>query len=915
MKRVCLAAIVVCAIVTLFIPLAFAEDLPEIKFEKYELPNGLDVILHEDHTIPIVSVNIWYHVGSKNESRGRTGFAHLFEHLMFEGSEHHNAPFTDAITKYGGDRNGSTNCDRTNYWEVMPSQHLERMLWLEADRMGNLVPAIVQERLDLQRSVVMNEKRQNTDDQPYGMVDEITRKLMYPKEHPYSWTTIGLMEDLESASLEDVHAFNRQFYRPNNASLCIAGDFDPEQAKVWVQKYFGPLEPGVPIDRMKSWVPVLTDEIRCTIEDEVRLPRVYLTWHTPPYYAPGDAEFDLFASVLAAGKSSRLYKSLVYDKQIAQDVAAYQSSREIASTFHITATVKPGHTPEEVEAEIDRILNEVLASGITQEEFDRVTANWESGFVRQLQTMGGFGGLADQLNGYNTYLGDPGMLKWDQERYTKTTIPEVLKYAREYLKPKARLSMYVVPQGQLAETDDATDMNIVPGPTAEPSFTPPNIEHASLSNGMELYVVQNHKLPLIQANLYIMSGWAADPSDRPGASAITAAMLNEGTKSRTALDISEEVQRLGIGLGVGSGFDNSSVNLNTLKEHLDEGLDLMADIVLNPTFPEDELQRQKQIYLGRIQQESAQAFTVAFKAFFRELFGEDHPYGQPYTGSGTEASITAITRADLQKYYKANYLPNNAVAVVTGDITLKDAKSKLEKAFKNWKSGPKPTQTIAEVDPPSKVKICIIDQPGTTQSAIVLGNLVGPRSDPDYLKATLVSQVLGGGSSARLYRNLREDKGFTYGSYSFVTGRLGQGVFAAYAQVQTEVTKEAIQEFMNEFRGICGDIPVSEQELLDNKNNLVKGYPQNFETITGVAGQLGTTVTYGLPLDRWKTYVDDINGIDHSQFLAAARKFVKPDELLIVVAGDRDKIEPKIRELGLGEIYFAGADQGQSDTY
>lgn len=887
---------------------AVAEDLPDLAIEKYELSNGLDVILHEDHSIPVVAVNVWYHVGSKNESPGRTGFAHLFEHLMFEGSEHNSGSFTDGITKYGGTRNGSTNTDRTNYWENMPSHHLERMIWMEADRMGHLLPVVTQERLDVQRDVVKNEKRQNIDDQPYGMVDEVSRRLMYPSEHPYSWTTIGLMEDLSAASLEDVHAFNRKYYSPNNASLCIAGDFDPEQAKAWVEKYFGALPPGPPVDRLEAWVPTLEHEIRASMKDEVRLPRLYMAWHTPPYYAPGDAEFDLLASVLAGGKSSRLYKELVYDKQIAQDVTAYQASREIGSTFHIFVTAKPGHTLEEMETEVDRLLNEVLTDGITAEEFERAKVNWESGFIRQLENIGGFGGRADQLNSYNVFLGDPDKLKWDQQRYTSPTAAGVVEYAREYLKPDARLVLHVEPLGQLSEQATGVDWSVEPTPMAEKSFPPPSIQHATLSNGMELYLVEDHELPLVQVNLQLASGWAADPTDRPGASSLTAELLNEGTKTRNALDIANEAQRLGIQFGTGSGFDNSNISLNATSEKLDAGLALMADVVINPTFPQEELDRQKQIYLGNIQQEASQPFTVAFKSFFRELYGPDHPYGQPYTGSGTEESISAITRADIVDFYKNHYVPNNSSVIVVGDLTLAEAKTKVEKAFKGWKQAAVAARPVAKVEPTGGVKICIIDQPGTSQSAIVMGNLVGPRNVEDFVDLQVVNQGLGGGSSARLYKNLREDKAYTYGAYCLATTRVGQGAFVAYAQVQTDVTEEALAEFVKEIRGLTSTNPLEGEELADSRNALTKSFPQGFQTVGGIAGSLGTAISYGLPMDEWQTFVDRVNSVDVDRALAAARKYIKPNDLLIVVVGDREQIEPGIRALGLGEVYYAGVE-------
>lgn len=908
MKSHRMTVITVLAIVFLINTAILADDLPELKFEKYVLPNGLNVILHEDHSIPMISVNVWYHVGSKNEKPGRTGFAHLFEHMMFQGSEHHDELFAKGIEKYGGVENGSTTEDRTNYWENLPGNYLEKALWLEADRMGFLLPSMTQQRLDNQRSVVMNEKRQNYDDQPYGKTREYLNTLLYPPEHPYSWIPIGLMEDLEAASLEDVQGFFRTYYTPNNASLCIAGDFDPAQAKEWVEKYFGPIPPGPTVDRIEEWVPVLNQEIRATMEDKVQLPRLYMAWHTPPYFAPGDAEFDLLAGILASGKSSRLYKSLVYDKQIAQDVSVYQASREIGSTFHITVTAKEGHTLEEIEQEINRILDDISVNGITPEEFERSRINWESGFVRNLQTIGNFGGRADRLNTYNVYLGDPGKVRWDRDRYANATIDGVMSYYHKYLRPDARAVLYVLPYGQPTVAETGVDMNIEPGPQPEPSFAPPEIKQAELSNGMKLYLVENHKLPMVQIRLLVNSGWAADPSDRPGASSLTAELLNEGTKSRNALQISDEVQNLGMTFGTGSGWDNSNIDLNVLKKNLDPAIDLMADIVLNPTFPEEELQRQKQIYLGRIQQESIQPFTVAFKSFLRQLYGSDHPYGQPYTGAGTKESISAISRDDIVNYYHANYLPNNSSAIVVGDITLDDAKAKLEKAFRKWKPGELAAHEVKNVAPIDKTKIFIVDKPGAAQSTIIIGNLIGPRKDPDYLPTSVISQILGGGSTARLYLNLRQDKGYTYGSYSFASARRGQGAFVSYAQVQTDVTDKAISEFIKEIRGMTGEIPITQTELTESKNNLTLSFPQDFQTLGGVAGQLAGIITFDLPMNVWNTYIDQISGIDIGKAVETAGKCLHPDQLLIMVYGDKEKIEPKIRDLNLGEIIFSNVE-------
>jgi zinc protease len=688
--------LVAIAVVALMAIGASAQTLPPIKFEKYELSNGLDVILHEDHDIPMVAVNVWYHAGSKNEEKGRTGFAHLFEHMMFQGSEHHDAEYFAPLEKIGGSVNGSTTEDRTNYWENVPSNYLELALWLESDRMGYLIPAMTQEKLDNQRDVVKNERRQGLENQPYAKASELMLPLLFSSEHPYSWTVIGSMEDLSAASMDDVSDFFRKYYAPNNASLCIAGDFDPAEAKALVEKYFAPIPPGPPVDRKTWWIPELEGERRAVAQDNVNLPRLYYSWHTPGYYKPGDAEFDLLANALASGKTSRLYKELVYDKQIAQDVRAYQESREISGNFTIQVTAKEGRTLAEVEKAVDGILTNLLNTGITPTELEQAQTAWQTGFIRRLERVGGFGGRCDKMNEYNTYLGNPDMFQWDMDRYGNATIAGVNSYLKKYIDLNRRAVLHIVPQGELvAEEAPGIDLTMEPGPTAEPSFTPPEIQRTELSNGLKVVVVENHELPLVQTNLVIQSGWSADPADRPGAGSLTAELLDEGTKSRSALDISEVAKSLGANLGTGSTRDGCNVSLNCLKSKLDESLDLMADVVLNPTFPKEELERVRKDYLGRIQQESKQPFTAAFKSYLRELYGADHPYGQPYTGSGTEKSIKALTQQDLIDWYKANYLPNNASVIMVGDITLSEAKTKLEKAFKGWKPG---TVTASERD-------------------------------------------------------------------------------------------------------------------------------------------------------------------------------------------------------------------------
>lgn len=906
LKRICFAALVVCFLLawaTAVVP----QELPKIAFEKYVLKNGLQVILHEDHTIPVVSVNLWYHAGSKNEKEGRTGFAHLFEHMMFQGSEHLPGKFDMILEKIGGVSNGSTSEDRTNYWENLPANYLELALWIESDRMGFLLPAMTQEKLDNQRDVVKNERRQGIENEPYGKVWVLLPELLYPAGHPYSWPVIGSHEDLSRASKEDIEEFFKAYYTPNNASLCIAGDFDPSIAKTLVEKYFADIPPGPAVNRMKTWIPKLDGEKRMIVEDRVSLPRIYLTWHTPPYYAPGDAELDLLANILSQGKTSRLYKSLVYEKQIAQDVMAYQESRELGSNFQVEVTAKEGHTLEEIEETIDQELEALKKKGISDAELEQAKNIWEARFIRQLQNIGDFGGKADKLNEYNVYLGDPDKFQWDLNRYLLATSEGLRNVAQQYL-GKNRVVLYVVPQGDFESESTQVVRAAEPKPTAEPVFMPPQVQKDKLKNGLEVLVVEEHKLPLVQVSLVVKSGWSADSKERPGAASLTSELLDEGTTTRSALQISDEVKMLGATLNTGSFFDASTVGLNVLKKHLDKGLNLMSDVVVHPTFPNEELERQRQLYLGRIMQEAMEPFTSALKLYFRTLYGPDHPYSQPYTGSGTEASIEAIQRADLTEYYETYYHPDNAAIVLVGDITLKEVLPKLEAAFKVWKPKPVPTVTIPAVNPFIKTRIYLVDKPGAAQSMVVVGNLGIERRSPDYYAVEVMNTALGGKFTSRINFNLRENKGYTYGAGSFFFATQSVGPFVAYAPVHTQYTKETVVEIEKELRGICGKRPMSAEELQDSKDYLIKSYAQNFQSFSQIAGQIVEQVMYDLPEDNLQRYVPSISAVDANTVTAVAKKYIHPNALLYVIVGDVAKIEPGLRELNIGEIGYLDAE-------
>jgi len=885
-----------------------AAELPALAFEHYELPNGLDVILHVDRSTPIVGVNVWYHVGSKNEMPGRTGFAHLFEHMMFQGSQHYDDDYFLPLQNAGGQVNGSTTEDRTNYWENVPSDQLELALFLEADRMGFLLPAMTEEKLANQRDVVKNEKRQG-ENQPYAKAWDLLPGLLYPAEHPYSWTVIGSMEDLSAASLEDVSDFFRRYYAPNNASLAVAGDFDPAQAKAMIEKYFAGIPSGPAVDRLQTWVPRLESERRLLAEDAVELGKVIMAWHIPGNYQPGDAELELLTSVLATGKTSRLYKRLVYDLQIAQEVEVYVDRRELSSAFMIEATARPGVELARLEAVIDEELAALRAKGVTKDELTLAKVGFEGRFLRSLQRVGAWGGKADVFNKYNTFLGDPARLQWDLDRHLAVTPAAVQGFVAEYLGNQQRAVLTIVPATAAVAATAGAPATELPAPGAAVTFAPPAVQRATLAGGLELYLVEKHELPLVQVTLNIRSGWAADPAGRPGTAALTAELLDEGTADRDALTIAEEARRLGARLSTESYFDGSRVSLNVLKRELDGGLDLMSDLVLGASFPVEELERQRQRLLGQIQQDNSQPRVAAMKLMQKRLFGEGHPYAQPMTGTGTAASLARIDREDLRAFHAAHYRPNNAAVVVVGDITLAEATAQLNRAFRKWQPGTVPAASIPAPQTAAGPRICLVDRPGAQQSIILLGQLGLERADPGYLPFEVMNAALGGSFIARINMNLREDKGYTYGSYSFLQGFKAAGAFGCSAPVHTQYTGAALGELLREIGDIRGERPIAEQEFNDCKHRLVQGYPARFETLEGIAGQLSDLLVHELPLSEWSDYVARVQAIDRATANRSAREQLDPEAMQIVIVGDRAAVLPQLAELGLTDVLEVKPDE------
>jgi zinc protease len=830
--------------------------------------------------------------------------------MMFQGSKNHDTDYFKALEAVGAtDLNGTTNNDRTNYFQNVPTHALERTLWVEADRMCCLLPAMTQERLDNQREVVKNERRQGVDNQPYGLVEERMDAAMYPPHHPYSWPVIGYMEDLTAASKQDVEDFFKEYYTPNNCTLVIAGDINIPQTKAWVEKYFGPIPPGPPVGRMKEWVPELERELRLSMDDRVNLPRLYIRWHSPARFSAGEANLDLLASILGQGKSSRLYKRLVYDLKLAQDVTVFNPAREIAAKFTITVTAAPGKTLDEIEPIVWEEIEKVKASPPAAEELERARTSLLGGLLRGLERIGGFGGKSDLLANYHTFLGNSDFLEKDFARYYAVTPATIHEAARRWLHSgRAVMRVEPMPSYEAGKQSSGFDRAKMPPLGDAAALSLPALQRAKLPNGLEVILAESHKVPAVQLNMIVRGGWSADPKTKLGISSFTTGLQMEGTATRTALQISDETEQLGAYLDASSSLDSATVSLNALKSRLEPSIALWADVIVNPAFPDAEIERMRQQTLGRIFFEKGVPQALAMRVMPALLYGDAHPYSQPLTGTGTTDSVKSFTRDDLVNYHRTWFKPNNSVLVITGNTTLKEIMPLLEKSFAAWKPGEVPRITIPEREQPKQTAIYMIDKPGAAQSVIIGGHLISPRSDPDTTPFEVLNALLGGMFTSRINMNLREEKGYTYGAGTFPFTARGQGILGVFAQVRTDVTKESLVELMKELREIRDTRPATSAEVSFAQSNLTMSLPGQYETAGGIAQKLGDIAVYGLPDDFYSKYPATIKATTPEQLTALAKKRLLPENMVLLIVGDRAVIEPKIKELNLGAINYIDVD-------
>jgi predicted Zn-dependent peptidase len=911
-----------------------------IPYETFTLDNGLRVIVHTDRKAPIVAVSVWYNVGSKDEPAGRTGFAHLFEHLMFNGSE--DAPgdyFTYTRAMGATDLNGTTWFDRTNYFETVPRPALEQALFLESDRMGHLLGAITQEVLDNQRGVVQNEKRQG-DNEPFGMVEYAQLESLFPAGHPYRHSTIGSMADLDHATLETVRGWFRENYGPNNAILVLAGDIDAREARPLVQRYFGDIPRGPVNIPAAADVPTLPHRIDRVMHDRVANTRLYRNWVVPGFASEDLVPLSVGATILGGLSSSRLDNALVRGEQSAVRVTAEVQPFHRISLFEATADVKPGQDADAVSRRLDQLIADFVRTGPTADEVRRAVMSAMSARIQGLEQVGGFGGKAVALAEGQLYAGDANFYRARLERLARVTPAQVRAAMQRWIGNRPPLALRVEPGPREAYEEAGSVGHAAPqaggGGAVAPSqrpryYTPPQpgeqplaplpyaarepmpqvsgsarldfpaTERARLSNGIQLVYARRNVVPVTRVAVEFDAGIAADPASRLGTQAMMLNMLEEGTTHLNSTQLAEAQERLGARIDTGASLDRTTVTLVALTPNLGPSLDLLADVIRNPAFAPAEVERIRQQQLAGIATELTQPQGIAARMLPRVLYGPDHPYGKPSSGSGDPDAVRALTRDQLIAFHQAWIRPDNATIFAVGDLPLRDVVAQLESRFGNWQPpaaarGTKPFPTHGVSPAP---RIVLIDRPQSPQSFILAGQLLPAEGTQDLLNLTAANEVLGGNFLARINMDLRERRGWSYGAFGNASLREHQIPYIIQAPVQADRTGESIAAVREDIQGFLGAHGVTAEELQRVILGNTRQLPGQFETSPAVLGALRTNALYHRPDDYWVTIADRYRGMNAQTLDTTARRYINPDNFVWVVVGDAARVRPQLERLGL----------------
>ncbi len=901
-----------------------------LPYEKYQLANGLDVILHQDHSDPIVAVAIQFHVGSNREIPGKTGFAHLFEHMMFQESENVGQDeFFKKIQGAGGTLNGGTSNDGTIYYEVVPKNALEMVLWMESDRMGYLQNTVTRAAFANQQNVVQNEKRQMMDNQPYGHNTWVIGKNLYPEGHPYSWTVIGEMEDLFNATIDDVKEFHSRFYIPNNTTLVLAGDFDKEEAKKLIERYFGEIPKGNDLEDPKPQHVKLDSTKKLYHEDNfARTPQLTMVWPGVEQYSDDSYPLNFLARVLGSGKNSPFYKVIVKDKKLAPRAGVFNRSGEVTGQFTVSINANAGTSLADVENAVFEAMKLFEEEGITETDLEKHKASLETDFY---STINSVLGKSFQLARYNEYAGSPDYILTDISKIKAVTIPDVMRVYEKYVKGKNYIATSFVPKGQLnlmaensvdagvveenienatqvvlvdadeqeviAKTPSSFDRSVQPSIGADPEITLPDVWTAEADNGIKIWGINHTEVPLVRYSLVIGGGHLLDQPDKAGVASFLAAMLKEGTATKTPEELEEAIEMLGASIDIYAGTENISVNVNTLARNFEETLQLVEEILTQPRWDEEQFGLVKSRIINELKRNEANPNYLAAINFYKLIYPEGSPLGTP--ASGTIKSVENITMDDLKNYYSANLSPSVTKMQVAGDIQKEKVIKALGNLSKTWKAKEVNIPVVESQEMPEKGGIYFLDVPGAKQSNIYIGYASIPRSNQDYFPVTVMNYKLGGAFNGVLNMILREEKGFTYGARSGFNGFQNHGNFTASSSVRSDATLESVNIFKTEIEKYREQL--QEEDLQFTKDALLKSYALKYETLGALQGMLRDISEYNLPANYAEQEVEFIRNYNKDQHLQLAQKYLKPENMYFVISGDAATQMPALERIGMGK--------------
>jgi len=900
-----------------------------LPYEKYQLANGLDVILHQDHSDPIVAVALQYHVGSNREVPGKTGFAHLFEHMMFQESENVGQDeFFKKIQGAGGTLNGGTSNDGTVYYEVVPKNALEMVLWLESDRMGFLQNTVTRAAFANQQNVVQNEKRQSYDNQPYGHNSWVIAKNLYPEGHPYNWTVIGEMEDLFNATIDDVKEFHSKFYIPNNTTLVLAGDFDKEEAKILVEKYFGEIPKGNDLEDPKPQHVQLNETKKLYHEDNfARTPQLTMIWPGVEQYSDDSYALNFLARVLGSGKNSPFYKVIVKDKKLAPRAGVFNRSMEVTGQFTVSINANAGTSLADVENAVFEAMKLFEEEGITETDLEKHKASLETDFYNTINSVLG---KSFQLARYNEYAGTPDFILTDISKIKAVTIPDVMRVYEKYIKGKNYIATSFVPKGQLnlmaensvnagvveenvenatqvvlvntdeqeviAKTPSSFDRSVQPAIGNDPEITLPTVWTAEAGNGIKIWGINHTEVPLVRYSLVISGGHLLDQPDKAGVASFLAAMLKEGTATKTPEELEEAIEMLGASIDIYGGTENITINVNTLVRNFEATLQLVEEILTQPRWDEEQFGLVKSRIINELKRNEANPNYLAAINFYKLIYPEGSPLGIP--PSGTIKSVETITMDDLKSYYSANLSPSVTKMQVAGHIQKDRVMKALGNLSENWEAKNVNIPAFESPKIPEKGGIYFLDVPGAKQSNIYMGYASIPRSNPEYFPITVMNYKLGGAFNGILNMILREEKGFTYGARSGFAGYQNHGNFTASSSVRSDATLESVNIFKTEVEKYREQL--EENDLQFTKDALLKAYALKYETLGALQGMLREISEYNLPADYAKQEVEYIRNYNKDQHLQLAQKYLKPENMYFVISGDAATQMSALESVGMG---------------